>query len=161
MKHDKQKYIRLFTSLAMCFSAGIIGSFFTVASINDWYQYLAKPSFSPPNWVFGPVWTILYFLMGISLFLIWEKGLKNKIVKNVFVLFIVHIVLNGLWSILFFGLKSPLLAFVDIILMWVTLAPVIFFSFKLNKYSSLLLIPYLFWISFALLLNFSIWKLNA
>lgn len=161
MKFNKQKYLLLFGSLAICFGAAFIGGFFTASSIADWYQYLAKPSFSPPNWIFGPVWSLLYLLMGISLFLIWKQGLKNKKVKDVFILFIVHIFFNALWSILFFGLRNPFLAFIDIIVMWGTLAPVIVLSSKLNRYSPLLLVPYLFWISFALVLNFSIWKLNA
>lgn len=161
MKFNKQKFLRFLGSMSICFGAAFIGGLFTASSIADWYQYLAKPSFSPPSWVFGPVWTLLYLLMGISLYLIWEKGLKNRKVKDVFILFIVHIFFNVLWSVLFFGLRTPFLAFADIIVMWITLAAVIVLSSRLNKYSPLLLIPYLFWISFALLLNFSIWKLNA
>ncbi|MFA6605337.1 MAG: TspO/MBR family protein, partial [Patescibacteria group bacterium] len=121
---------------------------------------LNKPSFNPPSWIFGPVWTTLYILMGIALYLIWQEGLKKAFVKNSFILFIVNLVLNSLWSITFFGLQNPALAFLVIVLLWITILVLIIRFYRINKLASYLLIPYLLWVSFASVLNFSIWQLN-
>lgn len=144
----------------MCQMAGIIGSIFTTPAIPTWYANINKPSFRPPNWVFAPVWTTLFLLMGIALFLVLRKGLKNKNVKIAFLFFIFHLVLNTLWSVLFFGLKSPFAAFVEIIFLWASiLISIILFS-QISRIAGYLLIPYLLWVSFASVLNFSIWQLN-
>ena len=144
----------------MSLAAGVIGSAFTFTGINSWYQYLLKPNFNPPSWLFGPVWTTLYILMGIALYLIWKDGLKKDFVKNSFLLFIVNLVLNSLWSIVFFGLQNPALAFLVIILLWLVILVLIIRFYKINKLASYLLIPYILWVSFASILNFSIWQLN-
>ncbi|OGM08312.1 TspO protein [Candidatus Woesebacteria bacterium RBG_13_36_22] len=140
--------------------AGIIGSVFTFSSIPTWYASLNKPVFSPPNWIFGPVWTILYALMGISAYLIWEKGIKNKEAISALKLFIIQLILNSLWSILFFGLHSPALAFFEIIILWVFIVLTVIRFYRLVKAAGYLLLPYLFWVTFASFLNLSIILLN-
>lgn len=138
--------------------AGILGSIFTVSSIPTWYATLVKPSFSPPNFVFGPVWTTLYALMGISLYLVWISKAKSK--KYALKLFFFQLGLNALWSIIFFGLKNPGLAFLEIIVLWIAILLTIKAFSKISKNASYLLYPYIFWVSFATILNFSIWILN-
>lgn len=145
---------KLIASIILAQSAGWIGAFFTISAIPTWYQFLNKPSFSPPNWVFGPVWTILYTLIGISLYLIWA----NK--KGSLKLFLFHLFLNAIWSPIFFGAKNLGLAFAVILLMDITLIVIIKNFYKVNKVAGIILIPYLIWISFASVLNFSIWQLN-
>lgn len=147
------KWFRLILLIILCQSAGIIGSFFTVSSVKNWYVYLNKPSFSPPNWLFAPAWFTLYTLMGIALYLVW----KNKPAVR---LFLIHLFFNAIWSIIFFGLQNPLVALLDIILLWSMIIMMIVKFWKINKVASYLLIPYFFWVSFATLLNFSVWRLN-
>lgn len=140
--------------------AGIIGSVFTTTSITGWYAGLTKPALNPPAWVFGPVWTTLFALMGISAFLIWKKGLERKDVKIALGIFIGQLILNTLWSIIFFGLHYPGGAFIEIIFLWLAiLATVIAFA-KISKSAAWLLVPYILWVSFAGYLNFMIWTLN-
>ena len=150
----------LFSSIIICQLAGIIGSVFTTSSIPGWYANINKPSFNPPNWVFAPVWTTLYLLMGISLYLIWRNGLSDKNVKIAFIVFIFQLVLNALWSILFFGLQSPFLAFIEIVFLWIAILISIILFFRISRIAAYLLIPYILWVSFASVLNFSIWRLN-
>ncbi len=152
--------VKLVLSIIICQLAGVIGSIFTINSINNWYFDLSKPSLNPPNWIFGPVWITLYFLMGISLFLIWQKGLNIQRNKNAFILFIVQLVFNSLWSIVFFGMHQILPAVLVITVLWLLIFACIF-SFKpISKPAAYLLIPYLLWVSFASYLNISIYILN-
>ncbi|MFY1111077.1 MAG: TspO/MBR family protein [Methanosarcinaceae archaeon] len=151
---------RLIVSVLICQFAGIIGSVFTVTSIESWYAAIEKPAFNPPGWVFSPVWIILYTLMGISLYLVWEEGLERKDVKVGIFVFGVQLALNALWSILFFGLQSPFYAFIEIILLWLSIFLTIILFGRISKTASLLLVPYLLWVSFAALLNYRIWVLN-
>lgn len=144
---------QLILSIGLCLGAGVLGSFFTISSIPTWYATLNKPFFSPPNWVFGPVWTTLYILMGISLYLVWQK-------KKVPSIFWIQLALNAVWSIVFFGLHSPFLALLTIIALWVTIVSTIKSFSKISKLSGNLLIPYLLWVSFASILNLSIVFLN-
>ena len=150
------KIYKLLISILLPFLASGIGGLFTASSVSSWYVTLNKPSFNPPSWVFGPVWTILYLLMGISLYLVWSK----KFSKPAFIFFGVQLFLNALWSILFFGIKSPLFAFIGITLLWTAIFITIIYFYKLNKLSSYLLIPYILWVSFAAVLNFAIFLLN-
>lgn len=154
------KIIKFVASIAICEFVGIMSVPFTITSIPTWYATLHKPFFSPPNWIFGPVWTTLYFLMGISMYLVWGKGLKTKKVKAALLFFVLQLLLNFIWSILFFGFHSPLFAFVDIILLLFTITLTIVKFYKISKPASYLLLPYLLWVSFATLLNFSILVLN-
>jgi benzodiazapine receptor len=119
---------------------------------------LNKPFFNPPHWLFGPVWITLYLLMGISLYLIWNNDGKDS--KSALIVFSIQLGLNTLWSLLFFGLKNPLLAFIEIILLWLFIVLTILFFYQKSKTASFLLIPYLLWVSFASVLNFSIFYLN-
>lgn len=155
-----KKFWRLFISIAICELVGLAAVPFTVSSITTWYAALNKPSFSPPNWIFGPVWTILYFMMGVSVYLIWQKGLKKSAVKEALSFFVLQLLFNFLWSFLFFYLHSPLLGFVDIVIL---LGAIIMTAIKFNKISKLaayLLLPYFFWVLFATLLNLAIVVLN-
>lgn len=151
-----KKVWKLFISILLPFVASAIGGFFTVSSVSSWYVTLVKPSFNPPSWIFGPVWSILYLLMGISLYLVWVKKEDLK----VFLIFGTQLFLNVLWSILFFGLQAPLFAFVEIILLWIAILVTIIYFYKLNKVSAYLLVPYILWVSFAAVLNFAIFILN-
>lgn len=153
-----KKIWKLIISILIPFVASAIGSLFTANSISNWYVDLIKPSFNPPNWIFGPVWTMLYLLMGIALYLIWVKKSKNN--KPAFIAFGVQLFLNAMWSILFFGLKSPLYAFIEIIVLWVAILTTIIYFYKVNKTSAYLLIPYILWVSFAAILNLAILLLN-
>lgn len=153
------KSIKLSFSILICLIAGFIGSFFTTPSITTWYVTLNKPIINPPNWLFAPVWTTLYILMGIALFLVWVKKDKEQI-KLAFILFFTQLTLNSLWSILFFGLKSPFLALLEIIVLWLFILLTIIKFFKIRKLAGWLMIPYLIWVSFAGILNFLIFQLN-
>ena len=148
------KYLRLFLSIVLCEGAGLIGSIFTINSVNTWYLTLNKPFFNPPGFIFGPVWTILYLLMGISLYLVWEKKKTN--LKWIWI----QLVLNTTWSIIFFGLKNPALAFIIVLLLWFSIYQTISSFKKINKASAQLLYPYLAWVSFASVLNLAIVILN-
>lgn len=152
-------------SIAICQLAGIIGAFFTTPAIPTWYVGLVKPSFNPPSWLFGPVWTLLYTLMGISLYKIWLKkstllGKKKSEAIFAIKIFGIHLALNSLWSIIFFGFKNPQIAFFEIVVLWTFIIYVIKLFWKIEKISGILLLPYLVWVSFAMVLNFSIWTLN-
>jgi len=152
--------LKLIISILICETAGAIGSLFTFSSIPTWYANLKKPFFTPPNWLFGPAWTFLYFLMGISFYLIWEKSKENSQNKKAIFLFFLQLILNSLWSIIFFGLKSPFFAFLEIIILWFAILFTII-KFKLiSKKAAYILIPYLCWVTFASILNFSVLILN-
>ena len=151
---------KLIIAIIICQSAGIIGSLFTTPSISTWYDTIQKPTFTPPNWVFGPVWITLFTLMGISLYLVWEKGLRNKNVKSSLFVFFIQLALNSLWSILFFGLQSPFYAFVEIIILWAAIAVTIIKFYKISRKAGLILVPYIIWVSVALMLNYYVWVLN-
>lgn len=153
--------LKLLVSLILCESAGLVGSIFTVSSIKSWYVFLNKPSFSPPNWLFGPVWTLLYFMMGISFYLVWQKGARKKNVRSAMSLFLFHLVVNSLWSVIFFGLRNPLLALSEIALLWGLIVFVMLKFQKIDYRAFLLLIPYFLWVSFATILNYNIVVLNT
>ena len=151
--------IKLVGLIFVCFLPGIIGGFFTANNLYPWYELLAKPSFNPPSWVFSPVWTTLYTLMGISLFLILKADKsRNKTLGTVF--FGVQLILNGLWSIVFFGLHQIILAFVVIILLMLFIILSIWKFYNISKPAAYILIPYLLWVSFATVLNFALYLLN-
>lgn len=158
-------YKRLATSIILPQLAGVIGSFFTISSVNSWYTTLVKPSFSPPNWLFGPVWITLYLLMGLSIYLVWSSLAKAtdgqaKRIKQSMVIFWIHLFFNAIWTIIFFGLRNPGLALVDIIILLSLIVILIIRFWQIKKVSAYLLIPYLLWVSFATALNYAIWYLN-
>lgn len=154
------KIVKLISAIVICQMAGVIGSFFTTPSIATWYESLEKPSFAPPNWAFAPVWISLFTLMGISLYLIWIKGWKNKKVKISLLIFGVQLILNTLWSFLFFGLQSPFYGLIEIVVLWIVIAATILTFLKISKKASFLLLPYIVWVTIAAILNFYIWILN-
>ncbi|OGF20566.1 TspO protein [Candidatus Falkowbacteria bacterium RIFOXYB2_FULL_38_15] len=154
---DLKKFI---ISFLLCQGAGMIGSIFTVSAIPLWYATLEKPALNPPSWVFGPAWLLLYTLMAFSIYFIWEKGLKSSENKFIFYFFMAHLAVNALWSIFFFGMRNPLLALSDIVLMWMMIIVLIFKFYKVKRLSSYLFIPYLLWVTFATYLNYSVWMLN-
>jgi len=151
---------KLVISIIGCELIGILATPFTISAIPTWYLYLNKPGFSPPNWVFGPVWSFLYLLMGVSLFLIWNKKVKFTHLKLPLSLFISQLLFNFLWSFLFFELHSPLLGLIDIIVLWILIISTIVMFHKISKQAAYLLVPYLLWVSFAAILNISILFLN-
>jgi tryptophan-rich sensory protein len=150
--------IKFVISITICQLAGIVGSVFTATSVTSWYINLTKPDFTPPGWIFAPMWVILYFLMGISWYLIWtNKTMDNR---KVFIVFGIQLILNTFWSLLFFGLKSPLYGLIDISFLLVAITLTILFSYKISILAAILLVPYLVWVSFATILNYNILLLN-
>ena len=156
-----REIIRLVVSIIACQGAGLIGAIFTTPAIPTWYAALEKPAFTPPNSVFAPIWVTLYLLMGIAVFLIWRIGLRESGVKLAFVIFWGQLVLNALWSVVFFGFKSPLAGVVVIIILWAAILLTIIRFFKLSKVAGGLLIPYILWVSIASYLSAGIWMLNS
>lgn len=153
-------WIKLIVAVAGSQSAGVLGALFTMPAITTWYAALTRPDFSPPNWVFGPVWTTLYLLMGVAAFLVWRSGLQEKAVRVGLGFFVAQLFLNSLWSIFFFGLQSPGLAFGEIILLWLMIVMTIRYFAKVSKTAAWLMAPYILWVSFAAYLNYAIWMLN-
>lgn len=139
---------------------GASGTIFTRTGAGSWYEGVIKPSFNPPNWVFGPVWTLLFTLMGIAFYLIIKNGINSREIKLAALFFIFQFVLNVLWSYLFFGLENPMYSFVEIIFLWIMILATILSFYKVNHVAAYLLIPYILWVSFAAFLNYSIWRLN-
>ncbi len=154
------KTLKLIISVLICQGVGVIGALFTSPAISTWYSMIQKPSFNPPNWIFAPVWTLLFLLMGISLYLVWNKGLNYKRVKVAIFIFFFQLILNTLWSILFFALQSPLLALIEIIILWLAILMTIIIFYRISKVAAYLLLPYILWVSFASVLNFSILIIN-
>lgn len=150
--------MKLILSILLPQMAGAIGSFFTIQAIPTWYALLNKPSFSPPNWIFAPVWLALYLMMGISLYINWIS--KKKMAKSNVRLFFIHLFFNFIWTPVFFGAKNLGLALVIIVVIWILIVEMIRRFWSVNKAASLILIPYLLWVSFATLLNFTLWRLN-
>ncbi|GAB2487425.1 TspO/MBR family protein [Algoriphagus taiwanensis] len=152
------KALKLIVSLALPQLAGGLGAFFTFSSVRDWYLTINRPSWNPPNWIFGPMWTTLYVLMGIACFLIWKSEHPQK--KQLLTLYFVQLGLNALWSPAFFGAESPILGLVVIIPLWVMILICILQFKKVSKWASGLMVPYLLWVSFATALNAAIGWLN-
>jgi benzodiazapine receptor len=158
---------RLVVSIFISQVVGVIASLITIPSVEGWYRTIRKPSFTPPNGVFGPVWTLLYLLMGISLYLIWNKKEHENTspavkiqARRAITVFGVQLSLNALWPFLFFGLKSPLYGLIDIVLLWLAIIGTIALFAPISVAAAVLLIPYLLWVSFAAVLNYYIWSLN-
>lgn len=156
---NKKYILALIFFLFITFLAAFVGNYFTMPSIPTWYASLNKPSFSPPNWLFGPVWTILYVLMAVSAFLIWQKG-ENSQAKKALTFYFIQLTLNTLWSIIFFGWHNLGLAFAEIVFLWFFILLTMINFYKVKKLTGILFIPYILWVSFAAILNFAIWQLN-
>ena len=156
----KRKLTYIIIGIVICSTIGFLSSVVTQSSVNGWYMTLNKPSFNPPNWIFAPVWTALYILMGISAGWVWAKGFHHKWVKTGLYHFGFQLLLNGLWSIVFFGLQQPFWGLLVVLTLLVVLILTIKWFKVVSKVAAILLIPYLLWVCFATVLNYKIWELN-
>ena len=146
--------------LGLCFGTAYLGSVFTTPSIPTWYASLVKPSWTPPSWVFGPVWSLLYIMMALAAWLVWRRdGLTPAVIP--ITLFLVQLALNGTWSILFFGLHKPGAAFAEIIVLWGAILATLVAFWRCVRAAGWLMVPYLAWVTFAAVLNYALWQLNA
>ncbi len=153
--------VKLIISIAIPLAAGGLSGFFTTSEIPGWYQTITKPSWNPPSWIFGPVWTTLYIMMGIALYLVWKNETVDAGIKRTaIILFAIQMVLNFFWSLIFFKQHQIGWAFAEIIAMWIFIVLTIFAFAKVNIAAAWLLVPYICWVSFASILNYTIWKLN-
>jgi translocator protein len=157
---DLMTFFKLAISIISCLAAGGIGTIFTFRAIPTWYRGLKKPRYTPPNRAFGPIWTTLYVLMGVSVFLIWDNGLDSDKTTLAFTLFWIQLIFNALWSIIFFGMKSKGGGVITIIVLWLLIAATAVASFRVSGWAGGLLIPYLAWVSVASYLNIGVWLLN-
>jgi tryptophan-rich sensory protein len=153
-------FFKLLISVLIPLVVGGISGFFTSQSVSGWYATIQKPWFNPPNWIFGPVWTLLYVLMGISFFVVWKTEVAINLKNKAMLLFTAQLLVNFLWSYFFFYCQEPGWALVDIILMWGLILLTILSFGKISSLSAWLLVPYICWVSFAAVLNYSIWSLN-
>ena len=151
------KWLVLAGFIILCLGVGVVSGVMTAGAMVDWYPTLNKPFFNPPSWVFAPAWTLLYIMMAVAAWRVWLAGPSSKPALN---LFFIQLVLNFFWSVFFFGLHSPALALIDIIAMWIMIALTMRAFFKIARPAGWLLVPYLAWVSFAAVLNASIWWLN-
>jgi benzodiazapine receptor len=151
---------KLIFSLVICQLAGIISRFFTTASTRTWYNTLAKPSFTPPDWMFGAIWSLLFIFMGIALFLVWTAEVPTKTKQIAMILFFIQLLLTSAWNFLFFALKSPLSGFINILVLIIFILLTMFTFYPICKKAGYLLVPYLLWIVFSAILNYSVWALN-
>jgi tryptophan-rich sensory protein len=155
-----KKGLGIVVAIVVCELAGLIGSLFTTPSIPGWYAGLIKPSFNPPNWIFGPVWTTLYAMMGLAAWIVYDKGLKRPEVRKALAVFGAQLVLNTIWSIVFFGAHQLVGAVIVIVLLWAMILWTILAFRKISKAAAWLLVPYILWVSFASVLNVAICALN-
>jgi tryptophan-rich sensory protein len=149
----------LIVSTGTCLLVGVSGSLVTATSVREWYPYIQKPSWTPPSAVFGPVWTMLYLLMGVSAWLIW-RNTEGSARRPALLIFVTQLVLNGTWSFLFFGLRSPGWAALEIVLLWSSIVATMLAFARISRLAASLLLPYLLWVSYAAALNTAIWNLN-
>jgi len=155
------RYIfKLIISIVACQCAGLIGSAFTTPAIPTWYAALEKPPFTPPNWLFAPAWITLYLLMGISASIVWQKGVDTPRVRTALIIFLIQLILNALWSVVFFGLESPLYGVIVIAVLWIAIVSTIVKFFRISTLAGALLLPYIGWVTFAAALNVSVFMLN-
>jgi tryptophan-rich sensory protein len=155
------KYIKILIFIVTCLAIGYLSSIVTKSSVETWYPTLVKPSFNPPNWAFPLAWTTLFIFMGIAAGLVWDKiEIKKEEVQKALLFFFIQLALNALWSILFFGLKNPMLALIEIVLLWLLIYETYMKFNKIDRIAGYLLVPYLLWVGFAMILNANIWWLN-
>ncbi|HEV2880524.1 MAG TPA: TspO/MBR family protein [Pyrinomonadaceae bacterium] len=162
LPHGAAQWIGLACAVAVCFAAAGIGSLYTTPAIPVWYASLQKPAWNPPNWLFGPVWTLLYLSMAVAVWLVWrERGFASGAGGGLpLALFAVQLILNALWSIIFFGWKRPGLALVEIFFLWAAIFATMLSFWRVSQIAAWLMWPYLMWVTFAGFLNLAIWKLN-
>ncbi len=150
---------KLIISIALPVAVGAISGFFTTTGVGSWYQTINKPTWNPPGWIFGPVWTTLYILMGIAFYLVWRSP-ESKAKRTAMVLFSIQLILNFFWSFIFFDQQQIGMALAEIMALWVFILLSIFAFAKVNKTAAWLLVPYISWVSFATMLTYAIWRLN-
>ena len=153
--------IKLIIAIAIPLAVGATSGFFTATGVESWYQTINKPSWNPPGWIFGPVWTTLYVMMGIALFFVWKSAATELLKRTAISLFAVQLLLNFFWSFIFFDQHQSGWALVEIITMWVSILLTIFSFAQVSKTAAWMLVPYISWVSFASILNYTIWKLNS
>lgn len=156
----KKKVLYIVIAVTICLLIGFLAGFATQSSVDTWYATLNKPSFNPPNWLFAPVWTLLYILMGIAAGLVWAKGFYHVWVKTALYYFGFQLLFNALWSIVFFGFQEPFWALLVILVLMILILLTIKWFKIVSKPAAYLLLPYLLWVSFAMILNYKIWELN-
>lgn len=154
-------WMKLIISVAIPVTVGIISGFFTVPEIDTWYQTIKKPDWQPPKWLFGPVWTTLYIMMGIAFYLVWKKPVEPSKKRMAVTLWIIQLVLNFFWSFVFFRQHQIDWALGEIVILWAFILLTIFAFARLNKVAAWLLVPYISWVTFAGILTYTIWELNA
>ncbi|MBL0233089.1 MAG: tryptophan-rich sensory protein [Chitinophagaceae bacterium] len=152
---------KLIIAILIPLIVGFTSGFFTAGNVTGWYQTIQKPSWNPPSWIFGPVWTTLYILMGIALFLVWRSDAPDSVKRTAFILFAAQLVFNFFWSLIFFEMHEPGWAFAEIVVMWILILLTIFSFGKISSLAAWLLVPYISWVSFASILNYTIWRLNS
>jgi tryptophan-rich sensory protein len=161
MRSKQSQVVGLIVALLLPFLVVGISNAVTSSSLSDWYPNLIKPAWNPPSWLFGPVWTVLYLMMGVSSWLVWREGPRHPAgVKQALVWYAVQLGLNALWSIFFFGMRQIGIALVDIIVLWITLLITIIKFWRIRPIAGWLMVPYLLWVTFATSLNSTIWWLN-
>lgn len=160
-----KNYLQLLFAIALSQSAGLLGAIFTTSSVTTWYPTLVKPALNPPSWVFGPVWTTLYVLMGVAAYMIWRvyersSGAKKRFARMALLAFVLQLGLNAWWSIIFFGNQQLGWALFEVVCLWLAIVATIYYFAKLSRTAAWLLVPYVLWVSFASYLNYSLWMLN-
>ena len=155
------KYVKILVCVLSCIAIGYLSGIATQSSIKTWFPTLIKPSFNPPNWLFAPVWSLLYTMMGVAAGLVWSRiEYEKESVEKALKFFIIQLALNALWSVLFFGLQNPMLALIEIVLLWLMIYETYIKFGKIDKIAGYLFVPYILWVSFAAILNASLWWLN-
>lgn len=158
---NKRDWLRLAVCIGVPLAIAGVGGWITAINIEPWYRALSKPPSTPPDWAFGPVWTTLYVLMGVAVFLVWRRGWSGADVKLAVGVYVLQLALNALWTPVFFGLHSIVGGLAVIVVLWVTILATILRFWRVSRIAAALLAPYLLWVSYATHLNFSIWRLNA
>lgn len=159
-KESRGRWVSLAVFAAICLAVEVVAGLLTDVSVRDWYVTLEKPTWTPPGWVFGPVWTFLYLSMAVAGWLVWEQRTKPN-ARPALIVYGVQLALNALWSGLFFGLQNPLAGFVEILFLWCAILVTLLMFWRIRRAAGLLFVPYLIWVSYATALNFAIWRLNA
>lgn len=165
---NRQNLIHFSAAIVVSELSGALGSVFAGPTITDWYAGLVKPALTPPDWIFGPVWITLYALMGVAVFLVWQRGFSRhkedatiwRKTKVALAAFGIQLVFNALWSVLFFGLQNPFWALADVAALWISIVWMIWEFYKVYRFAAALMVPYLIWVSFAVYLNYMILMLN-
>lgn len=155
-----QKSVKLMWSISICLIVSFISSLITMKAVPVWYEHLHKPWFTPPNFLYSPLWTVLYIMMAVSLYLVWVRGSRSVYAKPAMFAFAIQLLLNFMWTVLFFGYRNPAYAFVDIILLWTAIIATANYSYNVSRPAAFLLIPYFLWVTFAAVLNYGIMILN-